>query len=71
MPASQPTHRRGDTTTYENEIELLDAVELMEQSFGQQVKQLVNMGFADELANLHMLRATNGNIEKAVEKLLG
>jgi membrane-associated protease RseP (regulator of RpoE activity) len=69
--AMPPTHRRGDTTTYENEIELLDAAEPSERKFSQQVTQLVNMGFADELANLHVLRATNGNIEKAVEKLLG
>ena len=66
----RPMHSRTPTWTASNEIELLDAPNADEE-FAPLVASLMAMGFADEQASLHALKACNGNVEQAVEKLLG
>ena len=39
--------------------------------YSSQIQQLVDMGFADREANLRALIATSGNVNAAVERLLG
>lgn len=39
--------------------------------FAEQLRQLNGMGFTDEAANVRALTATNGNVNAAVERLLG
>lgn len=39
--------------------------------YSSQIQQLVDMGFADRDANLRALVATSGNVNAAVERLLG
>ena len=41
------------------------------QRFARQIQALNDMGFADEAANVAALQATNGNVNRAVERLLG
>ena len=41
-----------------------------ESSFTSQLDQLTNMGFSDRDQNLRALRATNGIVHTAVEKIL-
>jgi ubiquilin len=38
--------------------------------YASQLRQLADMGFHDEAANLRALTATNGNVNNAVERLL-
>lgn len=39
--------------------------------YANQVQQLQAMGFSDDAANLEALKKTNGNVNAAVERLLG
>lgn len=41
------------------------------ETYPMQVEQLKNMGFTDEPANLQALRSTNGDVNQAVNSLLG
>jgi hypothetical protein len=47
------------------------AVEDPAVRFASQLQQLQDMGFADSAANLEALKKTNGNVNNAVERLLG
>ena len=42
-----------------------------EQRFASQLEQLESMGFTDRASNIRALVATNGNVNAAVERLLG
>ena len=42
-----------------------------EQRFATQLEQLEGMGFTDRTSNISALRATNGVVHAAVERLLG
>ena len=39
--------------------------------FAEQLRQLNSMGFTDEAANIRALTSSNGNVNAAVERLLG
>jgi ubiquilin len=39
--------------------------------YASQLRQLQDMGFGDEAANLRALQSTGGNVNAAVERLLG
>ena len=42
-----------------------------EELYATQLQQLEEMGFFDRAENIRALRATNGNVNAAVERLLG
>ena len=42
-----------------------------EELYATQLLQLEEMGFFDRAENIRALRATNGNVNAAVERLLG
>jgi len=39
--------------------------------FAAQLRQLHEMGFVDDEANIRVLRQTNGNVNAALDRLLG
>jgi len=41
-----------------------------EEKYKDQIVSLENMGFVDKAANINALKATNGNVEAAIERLL-
>lgn len=41
-----------------------------EEKYKDQLKQLEDMGFTDKNANLEALKATNGNVEAAIERMM-
>ena len=54
---------------FDNEIELLPAKAL--PLYEREMSELRAMGFDDEHAARHALRACNGDVQNAVERLLG
>ena len=42
----------------------------LEEKFKEQLKKLEEMGFSDKSANLEALKATNGNVEAAIERMM-
>ena len=65
MTKAIPTHHRTPTKTFDNEVDLLDAPD-----YSEQIASLSTMGFADAERSLSALKLTNGNLERAIEKLL-
>lgn len=41
-----------------------------EEKFKEQLKKLEEMGFSNKSANLEALKATNGNVEAAIERMM-
>lgn len=41
-----------------------------EEKFKNQLETLSEMGFTDKNANLEALKATNGNVEAAIERMM-
>lgn len=50
---------------------LFDVTVPPEERFATQLQQLQEMGFYDRAENIRALLATNGNVNAAVERLLG
>ena len=65
----EPLHPQPKPTVHDHEIELLDP--RTEANYTEQLLSLQQMGFDDAAACLIALKATNGNVEAALEKLLG
>ena len=42
----------------------------LEEKFKEQLKKLEEMGFSNKSANLEALKATNGNVEAAIERMM-
>ena len=55
---------------FDDEIELCPAKKPLVPTFNREVAELWDMGFTDEDAARHALRACNGNVQGAVERLL-
>lgn len=66
----EPLHPLPKPTAHDHEIELLDA-KTEPPNYAEQVASLQHMGFDDAAACLIALKATNGNVEAALERLLG
>lgn len=41
-----------------------------EEKYKDQLSKLNEMGFSDKVANLEALKATNGNVEVAIERMM-
>ena len=54
---------------FDNEIELLPAVSAV-PTYDKELGEVLTLGFTDQQAARHALKACNGNVQEAVERLL-
>jgi len=68
-PLIQNQNNVGLNPLFQNRMPVAPPINF-EEKYKDQLSKLNEMGFSDKVANLEALKATNGNVEVAIERMM-